>query len=124
MRLRAALLASLLSACIVVPVRAPPPGFPPPVAPPPPPGPPPAAPPPPAPALIAEQQAVRVATDFARSRGLQVWQVREVHLDRRGRYHVTLSGDWGRDHGRVLVDGYTGQVLRAKLRAGDRWEED
>jgi hypothetical protein len=50
--------------------------------------------------------------------------VREVHLDRRGRYRVVLSGDWGHDHGRVLVDGYTGQVLRAKLRDGDRWEDD
>lgn len=112
MRIPAALLWLFLGACVVVPAGPPAEG-------------PPSAPPPPAaPSLISEQQAVRVATDFARSRGLQVWQVREVHLDRRGRYRVILSGDWGHDHGRVLVDGYTGQVLRAKLRNGDRWEED
>lgn len=119
MRLCAALAALVLGACIVVPAGPPAEG--------PPPGPPPGqppAPPPPAPSLISEQQAVRIATDFARSRGLQVWRVREVHLDRRGRYRVVLSGDWGHDHGRVLVDGYTGQVLRAKLRDGDRWEDD
>jgi hypothetical protein len=120
MRIPAAPLWLFLGACVVVPVGPPPEGPPPG----PPPSPPPSVPPPAAPSLISEQQAVRVATDFARSRGLQVWQVREVHLDRRGRYRVILSGDWGRDHGRVLVDGYTGQVLRAKLRNGDRWDED
>jgi hypothetical protein len=88
--------------------------------PPPPGGPPPAA----ATGPITEQQAVQIATDFARSRGVQVDQVRQVHLDGRGRYHVTLMGDGGHDRARVLVDGGSGQVLRAKIKDTDKYEDD
>jgi hypothetical protein len=123
MRLSSAALLLALAGCVVVArpyPRHPPP--PPPAAPPPPPGP--QAPAPAPSAGISEQQAVQIATDYARSRGARVDRVREVHQDGRGRYHVTLSGEHGRDRARVLVDGATGQVLRAKIKDSDRYDED
>jgi peptidase YpeB-like protein len=111
----AALLAAL-SACIVVPARRPPP----------PPPPPPAAPAPApvpayAPAYISEQQAVDIAFRLARERGLGVDQVKHVHLDGRGRWHVELRGH--HDRARVLLDARDGRVLRAAFRDEDRWED-
>jgi len=112
------LLLSLSAGCVVVPARR---------YPPPPPPPPPvvvAPAPPPARRMIPEGEAVGIAMRFARSRGVEVHRVQQVHLDGKGRYHVALVGDRGRDRARVLVDAWTGQVLRAQLKDEDRWEED
>ena len=111
--MRKALALALLLAGCVVHERVPPP---PPARPPPPPAP--AAPPPRA---GDERQAVKIASDFARARGLEV-QRYKAKLDRAGHWRVELRGD-GRDRARVLVDGRTGRVLRAKLKDSDDWED-
>ncbi|HEY7725061.1 MAG TPA: PepSY domain-containing protein [Anaeromyxobacteraceae bacterium] len=115
MRLVPALIGLALAGCVVVARPYPRPM-------PPPPGPPPAE--APAAGPVTEQQAVEIATEFARSRGVQVDQVRQVRLDGRGRYHVTLAGAGGRDRARVLVDAASGQVLRAKIKDTDRYDDD
>jgi len=108
-----------LAGCIVVPAqrhRPPPP-------------PPPAAAPPPAPAprAISQQQAIDIAFRLAGERRLQVTQVKHVHLDGSGRWHVELRGH--RDRARVLLDARDGRVLRAKFKddrgrdEGEDWED-
>ncbi len=79
------------------------------------------APPPAAPArrMLTEAEAVNVATGYARSNGLQVNRVKHAHLDGAGRWHVDLRGDRGRDKARVLVDAWTGQVIKASLKDED-----
>jgi hypothetical protein len=101
-------LALLLAGCVVAEPRPPPP---------------PAAPPPPPPpaarrALIGEREAVRIAANFARSRGLDVQRYR-ARLDGQERWLVELRAQGGVDRAKVLVDATDGRVLRAKLRRED-----
>jgi hypothetical protein len=71
------------------------------------------------PRMIAEPEAIAVGTDYARSHGFPVSRVKHVHLDGAGRWHVELQGEGGRDVAKVLVDGWTGQVLKANLKGED-----
>jgi len=81
--------------------------------------PPPPSPPPPvasgAPKMLVESEAVASATTYARSRGFVVGRVRHVHLDGAGRWHVDLVGENPQEKARLLVDGWTGQVLKASM---------
>ena len=106
--------ALLLSACVVH-QRVPP-------APPAPPPPPAAPAPPAAPRIIDERAAVRVAADFARGRGLAVERY-QARLDKHGHWRVEVRGQRSGDRAKVLVDGYTGRVIRAKLKPSDDWED-
>jgi hypothetical protein len=72
-------------------------------------------PPPPPPRILAAPDAVAIAAQFARSRGLVVDYTVGARLDRVGRWHVDLGGAGGRDRARVVLDGYSGRVLRARL---------
>ncbi len=120
---QALLLLALLASGCVVHERVPPP---PPASPPPPP----AAPPSPPPSArapmpqgpIDERGAVRAASDFARGRGLIVERYK-AKLDGHGNWRVELRSDRGHDKAKVLVDGRTGRVLRAKLHESDSWDD-
>jgi len=129
MRKGAALVLLLAGGCYIGPPRyysgppaAKPP--PPPAAPVRPAAPPPAAAPAPAPhppaaamaRMVAEPEAVAAASDYARKNGFAVSRVKHVHLDGAGRWHVELIGDGGRDKAKILVDGWTGQILKANLK--------
>jgi hypothetical protein len=97
MRLAPLALVLALTGCVVVPARPPPP--------------------PPRPAgPISEQQAVDVAADYARARGLLIQRTTRAVLDGRTRWHIDLTGP--DSHANVLVDGLTGAVLKARLRRG------
>lgn len=76
-----------------------------------------ARPPPPPPRIVSAPEAVAIATDFARSRGLVVDYTVAARLDRRARWHVEVGGAGGRDLARVVLDGHSGRVLHARLRA-------
>jgi hypothetical protein len=78
-------------------------------------------PPQPPPRLLSAREAVDASAHFARSRGLVVDRTVAARLDRRARWHVDLAGAGGRDHAVVVLDGFTGRVLRARLR-GPRGE--
>lgn len=78
------------------------------------------APPPAAKRMLTEREAVAVAMGHARSQGLEVNRVKHAHLDGAGRWHVEVRGDHGRDKAVVMVDGFTGQVLKASLKDDDR----
>lgn len=67
------------------------------------------------PPVMSAGQAVSIAAGYARSRGLYVDATLAARLDRRARWHVELAGAGGRDHALVVVDGYSGAVLRARL---------
>jgi hypothetical protein len=71
---------------------------------------------PPPPRILSPQEAVNIATQYARSRGVVIDQTRDVYLDRYGRWHVDLGGAGGRAHAAVMLDGYSGRVLSARLR--------
>ena len=71
---------------------------------------------PPPPRIMPAQEAVNIATQYARSRGVIIDHTRDVRLDRYARWHVVLGGAGGRDRGIVLFDGYSGRVLSARLR--------
>jgi hypothetical protein len=73
-------------------------------------------PPPPPPRILSAQEAVDIGARFARSRGLVVERTLAARLDRRARWHVDLVGAGGRDRAAVVLDGYTGRVLNARLR--------
>jgi hypothetical protein len=75
--------------------------------------PPPAPPPEP---LLTGSQAIDLAADYARARGLTVQQVTEARLDDSHRWHVGLAGPGS--HAQVLLDGVSGQVLEARLEPG------
>jgi hypothetical protein len=47
------------------------------------------------------QEAVNIATQYARSRGVVIEHTRDVRLDRYARWHVNLGGAGGRDHAMV-----------------------
>ncbi|HEX9399404.1 MAG TPA: hypothetical protein VF912_04775 [Anaeromyxobacter sp.] len=78
-------------------------------------------PPPPPPRIMPAPEAVAIAAQLARSRGLVVDYTLAARLDRRARWHVELGGAGGRDHALVVVDGYSGAILHARLR-GPRGE--
>jgi hypothetical protein len=61
-------------------------------------------------------QAVSLAAQLARSRGLAVDYTLFARLDRHARWHVELGGAGGRDDARVVLDAYTGRILHAALR--------
>lgn len=69
--------------------------------------------------MLTEQEAVGVAMGQARAHGVEVSRVKHAHLDGAGRWHVELRGDRGRDRAKVLVDAWTGQVVKAVLRDED-----
>ena len=77
-------------------------------------------PPPAAQRMLTEREAVAVAMGHARSQGLEVNKVKHAHLDGAGRWHVEVRADHGHDKATVIVDGFTGQVLKASLKDGDR----
>jgi hypothetical protein len=118
------LLALLLASCVTAQPRPAPPPPPPPRAPAETaPAPPPPAPPPSRPSLIDEREAVRIAANFARQRGLDV-QRYKARLDGRGRWVVDLKAQRGVDRAKVLIDARDGRVLRAKLRRDDPdWDD-
>ena len=70
------------------------------------------------PKLLPAQEAVNIATHYARTRGIVIDHTRVVRLDRYAHWHVNLGGAGGRDHAIVLLDGYSGRVLSARLRRG------
>jgi hypothetical protein len=70
--------------------------------------------------MIARSDAVAAATGYARAHGFAVGRVKHVHLDGAGRWHVDLVGDRPQEKANLLVDGWTGQVLKATMKA----EED
>jgi hypothetical protein len=76
---------------------------------------------PPPPAVLPPAEAVAVATRYARSHGLVVDFTQNAWLDRRTRWHVSLSGAGNRDHAWVTLDGFSGRILNARLR-GPRGE--
>jgi hypothetical protein len=78
-------------------------------------------PPPPPPRILPAPDAVSLAAQFARSRGLVIDYTSSARLDRQGRWHVDIGGAGGRDRARVVLDGYSGRVLHARLR-GPRGE--
>jgi hypothetical protein len=127
---KASLALLLASGCVVherVPVYTAPPAPPPTAGPPPQSAPPPPQNPPPPPAqspgpprAVEERQAVKTASDYVRSKGLSVERYK-ANLDQYGNWRVDLRSDRGADRAKVLVDGRTGRVLRAKLQPSDDW---
>jgi hypothetical protein len=91
-----------LAGCVVVPAHRPPP-------PPPPPRAAPGAP-------LTEQQAVDLAAEHARSRGLDVRRTTRAFLDAKGRWHVDLVGPESRAD--LVIDAASGRILRSRLRLG------
>ncbi|HUK66384.1 MAG TPA: hypothetical protein VLV17_06105 [Anaeromyxobacteraceae bacterium] len=75
----------------------------------------------PPPRVLPAPEAVSIAARYARSRGLVVDVTQAAWLDRRTRWHVDLLGAGGRDHAAVVLDGFSGRVLAARLR-GPRGE--
>jgi hypothetical protein len=88
----------------------------------PPPAPPPA--PAPRPAYLSQRQAVDIAFQICRDRGLAVETVQRAHLDGAGRWHVELGG---RDRARLLLDGRDGRLLKGKFNphaaSDEEWDE-
>ncbi len=76
---------------------------------------------PPPPRVLPAPEAVAIATQYARSRGLVIDYTHNAHLDRHARWHVDLGGAGGRDRAVVTLDGFSGRVLAARLR-GPRGE--
>ena len=107
-------MALLAAACYVGPPR---------YQPSPPPPPPPAARPAPAPAptkrMLSESEAVSVAMGYARANGVEVNKLKHAHLDGAGRWHVELRAERGKDRAKVMVDAWTGQVVKASLKDED-----
>src|SRR6266545_2582989 len=66
--------------------------------------------------ILSAQEAMGIATEYARSHGVVIDDTQGLYLDQRTRRHVDLGGAAGRDHAAVMLDGYSGQVLSARLR--------
>ncbi len=108
-----ALAALAASGCVVYetrPYRPPPPSAAPPGSPP---GAPPGAPSGEA-RPVTQQEAVNVAFDAARQRGLEVDRVHGARLDGRGRWHVDVRGP--ADRALLLIDARSGRLLKGKFR--------
>jgi uncharacterized membrane protein YkoI len=109
MRKAAPMVALLAAACYVGPPRYYQPA----------PSPPPAARPAPAPQsrrMLTEAEAVNVAMGYSRANGVEVSRLKHAHLDGAGRWHVELRADRGKDKAKVMVDAWTGQVVKASLK--------
>jgi hypothetical protein len=68
------------------------------------------------PPVMPSVQAVSIAAQYARSRGLVIDYTLAARLDHHARWHVELGGEGGRDHAIVVLDGYSGAILHSKLR--------
>jgi hypothetical protein len=68
------------------------------------------------PVVMPAGQAISIAAAHARSHGLFIDYTISARLDRRARWHVELGGAGGRDWALVVLDGYSGAVLHARLR--------
>jgi len=66
--------------------------------------------------MIVESEAVASATAYARAQGFAVGRVSHVHLDGAGRWHVDIVGEKPQEKAKFLVDGWTGQVLKASMK--------
>jgi hypothetical protein len=51
---------------------------------------------------------------------LTIDRVKGLRVDGKGRYHLDLYGPGPKDHARVLVDGWSGEILAAKLKDAER----
>jgi len=71
------------------------------------------------PKMIAKSEALSAATGYARSHGFAVGRVKHVHLDGAGRWHVDLVGEKPKEKANLLVDGWTGQILKATMKEED-----
>ena len=69
----------------------------------------------PSPRVMSAQEAVDIATHYARTHGLVIDYTRDALLDAHGRWHVALGGAGGRDSAFVLLDGYSGQVITGRV---------
>jgi len=79
-------------------------------------------PPPAAPRLLGEREAVHIAFDAARQRGLQVNRVHRAFLDADARWHVDLAGHG--DRAQMLIDARTGRLLKGKFReSSEDWAD-
>jgi hypothetical protein len=103
MRLAPLALALAITGCAAAPVTP---------SPPPPPPPPRAAPA----LLLTEQQAVNLAADYARARGLESPRITRTLLDAKSRWHVDLVGP--DSHANVLIDAVSGRILQGRFRLG------
>lgn len=65
---------------------------------------------------------MKAATDFARAKGLSVERYK-AQLDQQGNWRVDLRSDHGGDRAKVLVDGRSGRVLRAKMHEANGWDD-
>ncbi|HZY03303.1 MAG TPA: hypothetical protein VFF02_07355 [Anaeromyxobacteraceae bacterium] len=114
MRKAAPMVALLAAACYVGPPRY--------YQPHPAPAPPAARPAPAAPSskrMLTESEAVSVALGYARANGAEVSKLKHAHLDGAGRWHVELRAERGKDRAKVMVDAWTGQVVKASLKDDD-----
>lgn len=66
--------------------------------------------------VLSAEEAVAISAQFARSRGLLIDRTLDARLDSYERWHVDLAGNGGHDTANVLVDGYSGRVVWARLR--------
>ena len=66
--------------------------------------------------MLAEAEAVNVAVGYARANGVEASKLKHAHLDGAGRWHVELRGDRSKDKAKVMVDAWTGQVVKATLK--------
>ncbi|HTT70459.1 MAG TPA: hypothetical protein VMG32_04490 [Anaeromyxobacteraceae bacterium] len=71
---------------------------------------------PPPPRILSGQEAVDISAHFARARGLVIDRTLSARLDPYARWHVELVGEDGRNRASVMVDGYSGRVVWARLR--------
>jgi len=68
------------------------------------------------PKMIPQSEALAAATAYARAHGFAVGRVKHVHLDGAGRWHVDLVGERPQEKASLLVDGWTGQILKATMK--------
>jgi len=69
--------------------------------------------------MIVESEAVAAATAYARGKGFAVGRVKHVHLDGAGRWHVDIASERSSEIAKLLVDGWTGQVLKSTVTEED-----
>ena len=69
------------------------------------------------PPVLPAREAVAIATQYARSRGLVIDYTKNVWLGPQARWHVLLGGAGGRDNAAIVLDGFSGRVLSAQLRS-------
>lgn len=67
---------------------------------------------------LSQGDAIRIAFDVCRDRGLDVDSVYHASYDREGRWRVELRGPTG-DRAKLLLDGESGRLLKGRFRDGD-----